>query len=169
MAWVSAWRTVVRSMASAVSSNFSKSGQPGQYDPWIRCSVFPEGYQNKCITRSVLLYDFTLWIMWCNIVRKWVGQEKKVCLVHCMPAMQPAKDLESPAGGIQGARQSHCISPVPTSSMSSDLHGTLSEGFGIRIWAPFFTHSKRGIGVSLSRQGLVQKSLQCRSGRSTPT
>lgn len=36
------------------------------------------------------------------------GREK-VCLVHCMPAMQPAKDLESPAGGIQGARQSHCI------------------------------------------------------------
>lgn len=59
-------------------------------------------------------------------------------------------------------------SPVPTSSISSDLHATLSEGLALEL-STIFTHSKRGIGVSLSRQGLVQESLQCRSGLSTPT
>lgn len=67
-----------------------------------------------------------------------------------------------------GSQAVPLYSPVPTSSTSSDLHGTLSEGLALEM-STIFIHSKRGIGVNLSRQGLVQKSLQSRSGLSTPT
>jgi len=56
-------------------------------------------------------------------------------------------------------------SPVPASSLSSDLHATLSEGLALEL-STMFTHSKREGNWS----ELVQKACNAAaSGRSTPS
>lgn len=65
---------------------------------------------------------------------------EKVCLVHCMPAMQPAKDFGKPRRWHTGSQAVPLHSPVPTSSMLSNLRGTLSAGFALEL-STICTHS----------------------------